>query len=292
MKIIISIPAYNEEKTLPEVLKEIKQEMGKTNYNYEILVVNDGSEDLTEKVAKEQGAKVVSNERNLGLAETFKREMKECIERKADIIIHTDADGQYKAKDIPRLVKKVEEGYDLVLGSRFYNKIKHMPLMKRFGNKAFARVFTRLTKVKLTDTTTGFRAFTRQLAESINYINTFTYTQEQIIRAAKQHFKITEIPIETRKTRESRLFKSPLEYAFKAWINILRIYRDYDPVKFFGKIGLTITSLGVLIGIYFTYLHFTTGIKGHLGLLVLMIILLVVGIQIALFGLIADMLKR
>src|SRR3990167_6342487 len=113
-----------------------------------------------------------------------------------------------------------------------------MPLLKRIGNRAFSRVISSLTGVKITDSTTGFRAFTKEVALNIKFINTFTYTQEQIIRAAKQRFRITEIPIETRKTRESRLFKNPFEYAVKAWINIFRIYRDYEPLAFFGRVGL------------------------------------------------------
>jgi len=290
--IIITIPAYNEEKTLPGVLEEIKAVMRPSSYKYKLLVLDDGSTDQTVAVAKEHGAMVVSNKRNLGLAETFKAEMRECLKCQADIIIHTDADGQYHPRHILELIHKIEEGYDLVLGSRFQTKIDHMPVLKRLGNIAFSRVLSSLTKVKITDSTTGLRAFTQEVARDINYINTFTYTQEQIIKAAKQGFKITEIPITTRKTRESRLFKNPWQYAMKAWINIFRIYRDYEPLVFFGRVGIVGLMLGTLIGLYFVYLHFTSGIKGHLGLLFLMMILLVFGLQTVLFGFLADMLRK
>lgn len=291
-KVIITIPAYNEERTIPLVLQEIKTVMDATKYNYQILVLDDGSKDQTSEVAKAAGAVVVSNRRNRGLAETFKAEMKECLQRKADIIIHTDADGQYHPQHIPELIKKVEEGYDLVLGSRFRGRIQKMSLLKWLGNVAFAQVLSSLTRVRITDSTTGFRAFTAEVAREINYINTFTYTQEQIIKAAKQGFKIAEIPIISRKTRKSRLFKSPFQYAVKAWINILRIYRDYEPLAFFGRVGGLCLSLGISIGFYFVYLHFTTGIKGHIGLLFLMLILLVFGLQTILFGFLADMMRR
>ena len=291
MKVIISIPAYNEEKTLPPVLEEIREVMDKTDYNYQILIVNDGSTDKTVEVAKKNSAIVVSKKHS-GLAETFKLEMQECLKRKANIIVHTDADGQYHPQHIPQLIAKVEEGYDLVLGSRFKRRITHMPFLKLLGNIAFAKVISSLIKTRLTDTTTGYRAFTAEVAREINYINTFTYTQEQIIKSAKQGFRITEIPIIARKTRESRLFKNPFEYALKAWINIFRIYRDYEPLMFFGRIGLLGLSAGVLIGIYFVYLHFTTGIKGHIGLLFLMLILLVFGLQTILFGFLADMMRK
>ena len=292
MKTIITIPAYNEENDLGRVLEEIKSVMSKTNYYYSIQVVDDGSKDKTVDVAKKQGVIVYLNKRNLGLAETFQRELEYCLKSKADIIVHTDADGQYNPKNIPELIKKVEEGYDLVLGSRFQGKIEGMPLLKRIGNRAFSRVISSLTGVKITDSTTGFRAFTKEVALNIKFINTFTYTQEQIIRVAKQRFRITEIPIETRKTRESRLFRNPFEYAFKAWINIFRIYRDFDPLKFFGTIGLIFSLIGFLIGSWFVYLHFTSGIEGHLGLMILMILLILMGIQIMLFGFFADMNKK
>ncbi|PIN73357.1 glycosyl transferase family 2 [Candidatus Woesearchaeota archaeon CG10_big_fil_rev_8_21_14_0_10_45_16] len=291
IKVIITIPAYNEEKTLPRVLEEIRRVMDNTRYNYEILIVNDGSKDKTVEVAQACGATVVSKKHS-GLAETFKLEMKECLARKADIIVHTDADGQYHPKHIPEMIEKVQRGFDLVLGSRFRGKIESMPLLKRLGNIAFSRVLSSLTRTRITDSTTGFRAFTAEVARDIQYINTFTYTQEQIIKAAKQGFRIGEVPIIARKTRESRLFKNPLQYAIKAWINIFRIYRDYEPLKFFGKIGLAGFLGGFLIGFYFVYLHFTTGIKGHIGLLFLMLILLVFGLQTILFGFLADMMKR
>lgn len=290
-KIIITIPAYNEENTLPGVLEEIKAVMQPPNYKYEILVVDDGSTDRTVEIAEKHGA-IAIRKKHQGLAETFKVEMQECLKRKADIIVHTDADGQYHPQHIPELIQKVEEGYDLVLGSRFRGKVKGMPWLKRLGNIAFSKVLTSLTKVRITDSTTGFRAFTADVARDINYINTFTYTQEQIIKAAKQGFKIAEIPIITRKTRESRLFRNPFQYAVRAWINIFRIYRDYEPLAFFGRIGLAGLAGGFGIGLYFVYLHFTSGIKGHLGLLFLMMILLVFGLQTVVFGFLADMMKR
>jgi glycosyltransferase involved in cell wall biosynthesis len=290
--ILITIPAYNEEATISHVIKEIKQVMDQTSHNYKIQVVNDGSRDRTAELAEKEGAIVYSNKRNLGLAETFQVELVQCLKQKADIIVHTDADGQYDPRFIPKLIEKVQQGNDLVLGSRFSGKIRGMPLTKKLGNRAFSKVLTSLTKQKITDSTTGFRAFTKEVASQIKFINTFTYTQEQIIRASKQKFKIAEVPIETRATRDSRLFKSPLEYAVKAWINILRIYRDYDPLKFFGLFGLTFLTLGLALGVYFTFLHFTSGIQGHLGLLFLMILLIITGIQVILFGFFADMRKN
>jgi glycosyltransferase involved in cell wall biosynthesis len=292
MKVTITIPAYNEENTIGKVINEIKNVMGKTSYNYNIQIVNDGSVDKTVEVAKKAGATVISHRRNMGLATTFQTELETCLKSDVDIIVHTDADGQYDSRYIPHLIKKVEEGNDLVLGSRFKGRIRGMPLTKKIGNMMFSKAISSLVKVRITDSTTGFRAFTKEVASDIKFINTFTYTQEQIIRAAKQKFKIAEIPVETRKTRESRLFNSSFGYAWRAWINILRIYRDYDPLKFFGIIGSFFLGFGFLIGLYFIKLHLTTGITGHIGLLMLMLLLIINGTQVILFGFFADMKKN
>lgn len=293
MKVVITIPAYNEERTLPLVIKEIKSVMSKTKYKkkFQILVLNDGSSDRTAAVARKAGAKVVSHKRNRGLAVTFSSEMEACRKLKADIIVHTDADGQYPAKYIPELIQKVEEGYELVLGSRFKRHIHANSIVKDVTNRIFALVLSSLLKVKLTDSTTGFRAFTGKVAE-LPLINTFTYTQEQLIRASKSGFKIGEIAIRSRKTRPSRLFKGALDYAIRAWINILRIYRDYDPIKFFGRIGLVFLLLGFGFGAWITKTWVTTGKVGGIPRVILCALFILTGIQIILFGFLADMFRN
>jgi len=289
MKVIITMPAYNEDNDIVGVIKEIQGVMKETKYSFDILVIDDGSTDNTVSAAKSAGAKVFSNKINRGLVETFKREMEECLKLNPDIIVHTDADGQYPAKYIPEMIKMVESGYDIVLGSRFKNKKHHDSFIKMVGNVAFAKVISRLTKTKITDSTTGFRAFTKEIAEKIVFLNTFTYTQEQIIKASKLGFKIGEIAITRNKTRESRLFKNSFQYALRAWINIFRIYRDYDPIKFFGRIGLFLISIGIIIGIWLFYRFIIYGKVGHIPLTVLTMLLVIAGIQIISFGFLADM---
>lgn len=289
--IIVTIPAYNEEKTLKKVISEIKDVMDREKYTYDILVFDDGSTDKTIEVAKKNGAITLSNKRNMGLAETFKNEMKECIRLKADVIIHTDADGQYPAHYIPSMIKKVESGYDLVLGSRFEKGKYAGSFMKKIGNIAFAKVFSGLLKTKITDTTTGFRAFTQEVAQ-LPLMTKFTYTQEQLIRAGKEKMKIYEVPITTNKTRKSKLFNNPFDYAIKAWINIFRIYRDFEPLKFFGMIGGLFLILGFILGIWITYTWITTNSVGALPRVILSMLLIITGIQIGLFGFLADMNKK
>ena len=163
--------------------------------------------------------------------------------------------------------------------------------MKKLGNRAFARVFSNLLKTKITDTTTGFRAFSKEVAE-LPLINTFTYTQEQLIRAGKSKMKIGEIPIKTNKTRPSKLFKNPFDYAIKAWINIFRIYRDFEPLKFFGRIGLLFILAGFLLGLFILYKIITVGSAGGIPRVILSMLLILVGIQIAFFGFLADMNRK
>jgi len=288
-KIIITIPAYNEENTIGSAIDEIKEIMSKTSYRYEIQVINDGSSDKTVLIAKKHGAKVYGYLRNKGLLHAFQYEITQCLKNKADIIVHTDADGQYDPKDIPKLIEKIEEGYDLVLGSRFKGKISYKnEFGKLLGNIIFAKAISKMIKTKVTDSTTGFRAFTKDVAREIKFINTFTYTQEQLIKASKQGFKITEIPITARKTRKSKLFKNPFDYAIKAWINIFRIYRDFNPLMFFGKIGVYFLLVGGAIGLGLVYKFLTSGKVGHIPLTILCILLIMIGIQLILFGFLAD----
>jgi len=294
MRIIVTIPAYNEENTIGDLIKDISKVMKSNRYHYNILVVDDGSNDGTAKAAKKYGAFVYSHPKNYGLAETFKTELKKALELKADVIVHIDADRQYLPKEIPKLIKEIENGYDLVLGSRFKGKIESMSLIKRFGNQAFSRVISNITRTKISDAQTGFRAFTKDVAEKINIISDHTYTQEQIIKGVRQKFRIKEVPVYfAKRDDESRLMSNPFEYASRAWINIIRIYRDYQPLKFFGMVGFWIFLVGFVLGGYLIYVQlFAEGVNRHLGLMMLDILVLSFGLQIIIFGFIADMLKK
>src|SRR3989344_3100404 len=143
-KIVVTIPAYNEEETLGKVIGDINLVMSKARHNYLIHVVDDGSTDKTSEIAKAAGAIVTRHPYNCGLAEAFKTEIKRCLELGANIIVHTDADGQYAAEDIPRFLTEIQNGHDLVLGSRFLGKIEHMPIIKRIGNIAFSKAISHI----------------------------------------------------------------------------------------------------------------------------------------------------
>ena len=294
MKIVVTIPAFNEEHSLGKVIADIHEVMKKEKYDYEILVVDDGSRDNTREVSKEAGAKVFSHPINFGLAETFKTEVKQCLKMGADIIVHFDADGQYQAKDIPKLVDEIKKGNDLVLGSRFKGTIEEMSWLKRIGNTLFSQVISNVTRMRISDAQTGFRAFTKEVAQALSIISNFTYTQEQIIRAAKEKFRIKEVPVyfAKRKHGKSRLFRHPFTFALRAWINILRIYRDYEPLKFFGLFGGLFLFVGFIIGSWLVYLFLTTGAVGRLPFVMVTVLLVMIGFQILLFGFLADMLRK
>ena len=294
-RIIITIPAFNEEKTISSVIDSIKKALSKAPFQYKIMVVDDGSTDRTRQIVEAKGCMVFSHQRNLGLAETFRTEIMECLKLNVDAIVHIDADGQYNPADIPRLIAEIEKGYDLVLGSRFKGNIEEMPAIKRFGNKAFSRVISHITGLRITDSQTGFRAFTKAIAEQIKISSTHTYTQEQIIRAAREKFKIKEIPVNFAKRGQnttSRLISNPFEYAFKAWLNILRILRDYEPLKFFGSFGLLFMIFGFLLGIWLLSVYLRTGIIGHPYVAFLMVLLFSIGLQLWFFGFLADMMRK
>ncbi|MFQ6010363.1 MAG: glycosyltransferase family 2 protein [Candidatus Aenigmatarchaeota archaeon] len=290
MNILVTIPAYNEEQTLGKVISDIKAVMGRMKHKFRIMVVNDGSKDRTAEIAAEHGAIVFSHPHNYGLAETFRTEMERAKELKPDIIVHTDADGQYRSEDIPRLIEPIiQKKADLVLGSRFLGKIEHMPFMKKLGNKAFSRVISKITKIKITITI-------REYGKNLDIISTHTYTQEMIIRAVKEKFRVIEVPVYARRTRKSRLMKShpiiqPFEYAVKAWINMFRTYRDYQPLKFFGSIGTLLMAVGGVVGLYIIYRLFVDGLiilDKIIPTMLLSLIFLITGLQIILFGFLAD----
>ena len=195
MKIVVTIPAYNEEKTIGSLINKINEVMGSGRYDYKVLVVDDGSKDKTTEVAKLANAVVYSHPKNYGLADTFRTETEKALKLGADVIVHIDADIQYKPEEILLLLKEIENGYDLVLGSRFKGKIEYMPIIKKLGNKAFSRVVSNITGIRISDAQTGFRAFTKDVAEKIKVTSNHTYTQEQIIRTVKKKFKIKEVPI-------------------------------------------------------------------------------------------------
>jgi glycosyltransferase involved in cell wall biosynthesis len=294
MKLIITIPAYNEESSIGKVIKEIPREIEGIN-NIQILVINDGSTDHTSEVAIQAGAdKIFSHKHNMGLAKTFRDGLNEALEMGADIIVNTDADFQYNGAEIPKLIKPILEGRaDIVLGDRQVEHLDHMPRGNLWGNKLATSVIRWVTGLPIRDAQTGFRAFSREAALRMNLTGDYTYTQETIIQAANKHLKIEQIPIEFRRREgDSRLISSIFRYARSAGITIFRSFGAYHPFTVFSIIGFGCIVLGLIFG-FKVIIHFlTTGmVTPYLPSALLTTVLVIVGSLAILFGLLADMIR-
>src|SRR3989344_4708833 len=265
MKVFGMIQAYNEEFTIAWVIKEIKQ----ASRDYRILVVDDGSKDNTFEVAKKAGAHyVIKNKKNLGLAQAFKRGLEECLKLKADIIVNIDADFQYNALEIPRLIQPIlDEKADIVLTDRKVLNLSHMPFGKKYGNLISTLVTRFVSGFPVRDAQSGFRAFSRDAALKLN---------------------ILQMPCEFRARHgKSRLISNLFSYAKKAGLTIIRSFVRYKPLKALLTISFLPLILGILLGLRFLY-FFLMGDKGHVQSLILAAILLIIGFQIIVLAFIAD----
>jgi glycosyltransferase involved in cell wall biosynthesis len=286
------IPSYNEEESIASVIKEIEKDC----YDrVEIIVIDDGSTDRTYDEAVKAGAnKVIRFKKNMGLAPAFRAGLENALSMGADIIVNTDADGQYDGKEIPKLIQPILDGKaDVVLGSRVKGTIEDMPLEKRIGNKLATSITRRLCTSDISDAQTGFRAFTREAALHLNVLSDYTYVQETLIQLSHYGFKIVEVPITFRKrtSGKSRLIANVLTYATRAGATIIRTYRDYHPLITFVYIGIILIFCGVISGAVVLYHYATTGVvTGRLPTALLSVLLLLLGFQSFLIGILADML--
>ncbi|HEX7724441.1 MAG TPA: glycosyltransferase family 2 protein [Candidatus Paceibacterota bacterium] len=215
--VIIGICAHNEEKDLAQTVADIREAMSRTEYTYGVLIQNDGSTDRTHEIGRRCADFVYAEGERAGLARTFKANMRNCLMHGADIVVHTDGDGQYPAEKIPELIRQIEAGYDLAIGSRFLGGDRYANgVHKRFGNKIFSAVMSLVCGRRVTDVTSGFRAMSRATAELIDIQSQFTYTYDQYVQASWSGLRIAEIPIAGSPTRTSRLMKSFMHYTTRA----------------------------------------------------------------------------
>jgi glycosyltransferase involved in cell wall biosynthesis len=242
MKLVVTIPSYNEENSISKVIKEIPRKIKGVDL-VEVLVINDGSVDNTSEEAKKAGAdKIISHKKNLGLGITFRDGLEEALNMGADIIVNTDADFQYNGEEIPNLIEPILEGTaDIVIGDRQIATLSHMPKGKMIGNKLATWVTRRVTGLPIRDAQTGFRAFSRDAALKMNLTGNYTYVQETLIQAANKNLVVEQIPVEFRKRSDkSRLISNLFSYAKSAGVTIVRSYRDYQPFKVFTAIGFVL----------------------------------------------------
>jgi glycosyltransferase involved in cell wall biosynthesis len=292
LKLIIQIPALNEEATLKKTIANLPKKI-KSIDEIKILLINDGSSDKTVEVAKSSGIDYLVNfSKTQGLARAFQAGLDACLKLGADIIVNTDADNQYEGADIEKLVKPILEGKaDIVVGDRMIKGLKHFSPVKRFLQLTGSWVVRNLSGTDIPDATSGFRAYSRNAAMKLNIVSEFTYTLETIIQAGKKRMMITHVPIKAYKVeRQSRLFKSTYNYIKRSSISLLRIYTMYEPLKIFFYIGFLLSSIGVFLFLRFLWFYFfTSGGGGHVQSLLFGIAFFVVGVQIFLIGLVSDL---
>ena len=292
-KLIVQIPCLNEAQTLPTTLADVPRVIPGID-SVEILVVDDGSRDGTADVARLHGADyIVRFPRRKGLAAAFTAGIDACVKLGADIIVNTDGDNQYVGADIPALIGPLLRGEaDVVIGDREVQDLVHMSAMRKRLQWLGSWVVRQVSDTKVPDTTSGFRAYTREAALRMTIVSDFTYTLESIIQAGKKRMAIAHVPIRSNpRVRPSRLFSSVWTYIKASGATIIRIYATYEPLKVFGLAGLVVFAGGLAVSLRFVYFYLVGEGLGHVQSLILAAVLLIVGFQIALIGLVADVIS-
>jgi len=293
VKLIIQIPCFNEAQTLPDTLAALPRDILGIDI-IEVLVVDDGSSDKTIDVARELGVDhIIPQPRHVGLASTFVVGLEECLDRGADIIVNTDADNQYNGEDIKKLVQPILEGKaDLVVGDRSVSNQPTFSPFKRIMQRFGSWIVSRAALLTIPDATSGFRAFTRKTALQTLVLGQYSYTLETLIHAGAIRLAVEFVPVRTNTpTRPSRLMKNNFHFIGNAVSSIIRAYVLYRPIRVFFAIGGTIWLVGLGLGIRFLYYYLNGQGAGHVQSLILAAVLLIVGFQTLLIGLLADMMS-
>lgn len=292
MKLVIQIPCYNEEDSLLTTLNALPKKI-KGIKEVEVLVINDGSVDKTAQIASDWGVKkIISFKRNLGLARAFVRGLNAAVEMGADIIVNLDADNQYCADDIEKLIEPVlNKKADIVIGSRPIENIKHFSPMKKMLQKLGSFVMKKVSGANVDDAPSGFRAISADAARRINIFDNYTYTLEMIIQAQRKGLNIVCVPIRVNKDlRPSKLVKSNFSYIMRSIITMFRIFIIYRPFRFFAFIGFLMFLAAAILGFRFLYFYLTGSGQGHIQSLILCAILSILAFQCGLLAIISDLL--
>jgi glycosyltransferase involved in cell wall biosynthesis len=295
MKLVVTIPAYNEESSIGGVIAEIPRRMDGVA-GVQVLVLDDGSTDGTVAAAQKAGAdKIVRHRQNKGLGTTFRDALDAALGMGADIIVNIDADGQYNAADIPALIVPIiENRADVVLGWRDIGKLDFMPPGKKIGNRIATRATRMLSGFPVKDAQTGFRAFSRDAAMRMYLSGGYTYVQETLMQAKYKGMAIEQVPVEFRARKgKSRLISSIFSYAARASRVIFITFKDYRPLKLFLYSGFFLFLIGLGLGIR-VLVHFvqTGGVTPHAPSAIAATLLIIVGMGTMLFGIVADMFKK
>lgn len=291
-KLIIQIPCYNEERTLGITLSALPRQLPGID-QIEWLIINDGSRDRTVEVAKEFGVDhIVHFPTNQGLARGFMAGLEASLRAGADIIVNTDADNQYCADDIPTLIQPILLGQaEMVVGARPIWETRHFSVIKKMLQNFGSWMVRLASNTDIPDAPSGFRAFSRNAAMQLNVFNSYTYTLETIIQAGQKGIAVASVPIRTNPNlRRSRLVRSIPSYVFRSATTILRIFMLYRPLRFFALLGSVPLTLGTLLGLRWLLLFLLVDpTRSRAPSLILAAILILIGFQLWMFGLVADL---
>lgn len=293
MKLIIQIPCYNEEKSLPITLNALPKEIEGID-EIEVLIINDGSTDKTVEVARSLGVKhIVEMPHNCGLAKAFVAGINTALSLDADIIVNTDADNQYCADDIEKIIKSILNGSaDIVIGSRPVSKIQHFSLLKKMLQKLGSFVMRLISSTDVEDAPSGFRAFSRNAAIQLNVFDNYTYTLETIIQARAKGLILECVPINVNPDlRKSKLVKNIFDYVRRSMFTMIRMFIIYRPFRFFAILAGIFLFFGALIGIRFLYYFINESGAGHIQSLILSAILILTGVQVAVIAVLSELMS-
>ncbi len=290
MKLIIQIPCYNEEATLPLALADLPRALPGVDV-IETLIVDDGSADRTVDVARNLGVDhIIRHKRNRGLAAAFQSGLAAALAAGADVIVNTDGDNQYHGPDIARLVAPILAGQaDIVVGDRGVAALEQFSPLKRRLQRLGSWVVAQAAGIPIPDATSGFRAFSREAALRLTVLGEYTYTLETLIQAGTRGMKVTYVPVRTNpQTRKSRLIRNIPSFLALSVVTILRFYTMYRPLRVFMTAGGVLIAAALILGLRFLYFYAVGRGAGHVQSLILAAILSIVGFQVGLIGLIAD----
>lgn len=293
MKLIIQIPCYNEEKSLPITLNALPKKIEGID-EIEVLIINDGSTDKTVEVARSFGVKhIVEMPHNCGLAKAFVAGINTALSLEADIIVNTDADNQYCADDIEKIIKPILNGSaDIVIGSRPVSKIQHFSLLKKMLQKLGSFVMRLISSTDVEDAPSGFRAFSRNAAIQLNVFDNYTYTLETIIQARAKGLILECVPINVNPDlRKSKLVKNIFDYVRRSMFTMIRMFIIYRPFRFFAILAGIFLFFGALIGIRFLYYFINESGAGHIQSLILSAILILTGVQVAVIAVLSELMS-
>jgi glycosyltransferase involved in cell wall biosynthesis len=294
MKLIIQIPCRNEETTLPQTVRDLPTVLPGVD-EIEYLVVDDGSTDRTVDVARESGVHHIARlKQNQGLAYAFLAGLEAALQAGADIVVNTDADNQYRGEDVGRLIQPILDGQaDIVVGDRGVAALEHFSPLKRMLQRFGSWVVEQASGVPIPDATSGFRAFTRDAALRLTVLSDYTYTLETLIQAGARRMAVVYVPVRTNPpTRQSRLIRSIPSFVTLSVITVLRFYTMYRPLRVFTTVGGAMIAGGVALGLRFLYYFWQRGgAAGNVQSLILAAILIIVGFQVCMIGLMADLVR-